>query len=429
MNRRNFIIKSGLSSSIFSIVPSSVLGINGVSPNNKIQIGFIGAGRQGRGLMKNFTEYNECQIIAVSDVDSQKVDFFSEEFENKILKDNEKKVYIKKFEFYREMLQNTSVDAVVIATPDHWHAQMSVDSAKYGKDIYCEKPLSSTISEGRAMVNSARKYKVVYQTGSMQRSWKHFRHAAELIQNGYIGEIKEVNVAIGDPHKQCDLPSLKAPDHLNWNEWIGPVPYRGYHPDLACLLEDKRWGQWRNYKPFGGGMITDFGAHMFDIVQWALEMDNSGPKLFVPPKKNATLGLSYYYDNEVKVNHIKWGKGNNEIQFIGSEGKLEVSRRYLRTSPDKSLKDLIIPKNATKRVYQSDNHHLDWLNSIKNRTRPICDVEIGHRTASVCNICNIAYDLQRDLEWDAKKEIFVGDDSANLLIDRPYRGNWNYKEF
>ena len=429
MKRRDFIIKAGISSSVFSIVPSSVLGFKGISPNNKIQIGFIGAGRQGRGLMKNFIEYDDSQVVAISDVDSKKVDFFSETFENKILKEKKKKLYLKKFEFYREMLQSSDIDAVVIATPDHWHAQMSVDAAKQSKDIYCEKPLSSTISEGRAMVNSARKYKVVYQTGSMQRSWKHFRHAVELIQNGYIGEVKEVNVSIGAPHKLCDLPSLKAPDHLNWNEWIGPVPYRDYHPDLACLLEDKRWGQWRNYKPYGGGMITDFGAHMFDIVQWALEMDNSGPKLFIPPYKTAIIGLSYFYDNGVKVNHKKWGSRNNEIQFIGSEGRLEVSRRYLKTFPDESLANLSLPSNIKKRVYNSNNHHKDWLKSIKNRTEPICDVEIGHRTASVCNICNIAYDLQRNLEWDAEKEVFIGDESANLLIDRAYRGKWNYKEY
>jgi len=176
-------------------------------------------------------------------------------------------------------------------------------------------------------------------------------------------------------------------------------------------------------------MITDFGAHMFDIVQWALERDNSGPKLFIPPNKNAIIGLSYFYDNGVKVNHKKWGNENNEIQFIGSEGTLEVSRRYLKTFPDKSLVDLSLPKNTKKRVYKSDNHHLDWLRSIKNRTKPICDVEIGHRTASVCNICNIAYDLQRNLEWDPKKEVFIGDESANLLIERAYRGKWNYKEF
>ena len=419
MNRRDFIIKSGLSSSIFSIVPSSVLGFNGVSPNNKIQIGFIGAGRQGRGLMKNFTEYNECQIIAVSDVDSQKVDFFSEEFENKILKDNKKKVYIKKFEFYREMLQSKSVDAVVIASPDHWHAQMSVDSAKYRKDIYCEKPLSSTISEGRAMVNSARKYNIVYQTGSMQRSWKHFRHAVELIQNGYIGEIKEVNVAIGDPHKQCDLPSLKAPDHLNWNEWIGPVPYRGYHPDLACLLEDKRWGQWRNYKPFGGGMISDFGAHMFDIVQWALDMDNSGPVKLVPPREpNAVRGLQMTYENGVEVVHEDFYRGFG-VRFIGSKGTLDVSREYL----DSNIKGLVKKslKNSDTRVYFSDDHLKDWITSIKNNSLPICDVEIGHRSASVCQLGNIAYELRETLNWDPVKEEFIDNSRANFLKTKFYR--------
>ena len=429
MKRRNFIKKAAISSSIFSIVPSNVLGFKGILPNDKIQIGFIGAGRQGRGLMKNFIEYDDSQVVAISDVDSKKVDFFSQSFEEKNLQQKNMKFSLKKFEFYREMLQMSDIDAVIIATPDHWHAQMSIDAAKLRKDIYCEKPLSSTIAEGRAMVNSARKYKVVFQTGSMQRSWKHFRHAVELIQNGYIGDVKEVNVSVGPPHRICDLPSFEAPDYINWNEWIGPVPYRGYHPDLACLLEDVRWGKWRDYKPYGGGMITDIGAHAFDIVQWALEMDNSGPELFVPPYKSAKIGLSYYYKNGIKVNHKKWGKGNNDIQFIGSRGRLEVSRRYLKTFPDKSLVDFSLPSNIKKKVYNSNNHHKDWLKAIRNRSKPICDVEIGHRTATVCNICNIAYDLQRDLEWNPKKEAFIKDKSANLLTNRAYRGKWNYKEY
>lgn len=429
MKRRSFIKKSAVASSAFSIVPSHVIGFSGVTPNDKIQLGFIGVGRQGRGLMTNFVNYDNAAVVAVSDIDIKKMVYFTETFQKQLVRKKKASQQLNEIKSYRELLGRKDIDAVVIASPDHWHAQMAVDAAKAGKDIYCEKPLSSSVAEGRAMVDAARKYQRVFQTGSMQRSWERFRHGVELIRNGYIGEIKEIKVAVGAPYKACDLPTQKTPDTIDWDAWIGPAPYRGYHMDLACPLEDKRWGQWRDYKPFGGGMITDWGAHMFDIIQWALDQDHSGPTLFTPPSSPAESGLTYTYDNGIKVTHTKWGDGNNEIQFIGSEGRLEVSRSYLRTYPNKALADTPLKDSDTQRVYNSENHHEDWLDAIRNRTRPICDVEIGHRTASVCNVANIAYSLQRPLEWNPVREQFVDDPGANLMLDRAYRGQWNYRDF
>lgn len=429
MKRRDFIQKSVTTASIFSIVPSHVLGFSGSSPNDKIQLGFIGAGKQGRGLMTNFVNYDNAAVLAVSDVDTQKMSFFNKTFKKQLAIKNKASHTLSEVISYRDLLANKEIDAVVIASPDHWHAQMAVDAAKAGKDIYCEKPLSSSVAEGRAMVNAARKYNRVFQTGSMQRSWERFRHAVELIRNGYIGEVKEVKVSIGAPYKLCDLPTQSTPDTIDWNAWIGPAPYRGYHFDLACPIGDKRWGKWRDYKPFGGGMITDWGAHMFDIVQWALDQDHSGPLQFSPPSENAESGLVFSYKNGITVTHTKWGKGNNEIQFTGTEGRLEVSRGYLKTYPNKTLADSPLNPNDTKLVHKSINHHQDWLDAIKKRSRPICDVEIGHRTATVCNLVNIAYDLQRKLSWNPKLEMFENDPSANLLLDRAYRGKWDYRDF
>ena len=278
------------------------------------------------------------------------------------------------------MLERTDIDAVVIATPDHWHAQIVVDSAKAGKDIYCEKPLALTISEGRAMVNATRKFKRVFQTVNMQRSWKDFRHACELVYNGYIGEIKEINISVGEPVKQCDLPTEKIPETLNWNEWVGPSLYRGYHSVLAPPPNDNRWAWWRGYRNFGGGLITDWGAHMFDIAQWALGMDESGPVKFNPPEIPAGTGLSMIYESGIIVNHKQWGKPN-AVQFIGSTGKIEVSRSFLRTIPNHLASMELTDKD--KRLYFSDNHYQDWIDAIKNRTKPISDVETGHRTSSV----------------------------------------------
>jgi predicted dehydrogenase len=429
MKRRSFIKKSTVASSVFSIVPSHVMGFSGVTPNDKIHLGFIGVGRQGRGLMTNFVNYDNAAVVAVSDVDIKKMAYFTETFQKQLVRKKKASQQLNEIKSYRELLERKDIDAVVIASPDHWHAQMAVDAAKAGKDIYCEKPLSSSVAEGRAMVDAARKYQRVFQTGSMQRSWERFRHGVELIRNGYIGQIKEIKVAVGAPYKACDLPTQETPDTIDWDAWIGPAPYRGYHMDLACPLEDKRWGQWRDYKPFGGGMITDWGAHMFDIIQWALDQDHSGPTVFTPPSRPAESGLNYTYNNGIKVTHTKWGDGNNEIQFIGSEGRLEVSRSYLRTYPNEALADTLLKDSDTQRVYNSENHHEDWLDAIRNRTRPICDVEIGHRTASVCNIANIAYSLQRPLEWNPVREQFVDDPGANLMLDRAYRGQWNYRDF
>lgn len=429
MKRRAFIQRSAAAASVFSIVPSHVLGRTGVAPNDKIQLGFIGVGRQGRGLMTNFVKYDTAAVVAASDVDSRKMEFFVETYREAAKKNEIAPHNLSLIPVYRDLLGRSDIDAVVIASPDHWHAQMAVDAAKAGKDIYCEKPLSSSVAEGRAMVNAARKYERVFQTGSMQRSMERFRHAVELIRNGYIGDLTEIKVAIGSPYRACDLPTQEAPDTIDWDTWVGPAQYRGYHTDLACPLEDKRWGQWREYFPFGGGMITDWGAHMFDIVQWALDQDHSGPTTFVPPAEHAQRGLRYTYPNGVSVIHTQWSDGNNEIQFNGTDGRIEVSRGYLRTYPNESLTETPLADGDTQRVYHSENHHLDWLQAIKTRTRPICDVEVGHRSASVCNIANIAYALQRNLEWNPVSEQFINDPGANLMLDRAYRGSWDYRNF
>ncbi|MFT3748104.1 MAG: Gfo/Idh/MocA family oxidoreductase [Agriterribacter sp.] len=426
MRRKDFIKSSLLSAAAFTIVPRHVLGGRGyIAPNDHINLGFIGTGKQARGLLKGMSKLAETVTVAVCDVDKNKLELFAglAKTENAA----KKAAAVTSFAHYRELLQRKDIDAVVVATPDHWHAQIAIDAAKAGKDIYCEKPLALTIAEGRAMVKAVRKYKRILQTGSMQRSQYNFRQASELVCNGYIGEIKEINVSVGEPVKQCDLPSMPTPEYLDWDMWIGPSMYRGYHPKLSPPIEDDSWAMWRSYSGFGGGYITDWGAHMFDIVQWALDMDASGPIAFIPPPSSpgAVNGLSYKYANGIIVNHKAWGE-NNAIQFIGSKGVLEVSRSFIRSKPD-NIATLQI-KPADKRVYFSDNHHQDWINAIKKRTLPVADVEIGHRTATICNAVNIAYELQRPLRWDPVKEKF-DDEYANIMISRPFRAPWNFNDF
>lgn len=427
MKRRNFIAQTTKAALAFTIIPRHVMGGSGfLAPSDKINLGWIGSGKQSYVLLKGINGCKETLIQAVCDVDSKKLSHFVG-LANKAHEASSKTgVDIKSYRNYREILERKDIDAVVIATPDHWHAQMAVDAAKAGKDIYCEKPLSLTISEGRAMVDATKKYKRVFQTGSMQRSMFNFRQAAELVSNGYIGQIKEINVSVGEPVKQCDLPSMPIPEYLDWDLWIGPSLYRGYHPTLSPPIEDNKWAWWRGYRDFGGGYITDWGAHMFDIVQWALGMDNSGPVQFIPPKTpDAKSGLSFIYANGVKVNHKKWGPGN-AIQFIGDKGKIEVSRGFIKSTPENLASMKFTDKD--KRLYLSENHYQDWIEAIKKRSKPICDVEIGHRSATICNAVNIAYELQKDLKWDPVKEIF-DNEYANAMRNRPYRGEWDYTKF
>ncbi|GAA4792528.1 Gfo/Idh/MocA family oxidoreductase [Olivibacter ginsenosidimutans] len=425
MKRKEFIRKTLIGAAGITILPRHVLGGQGfLAPSDRINLGFIGTGKQSRHLLGAISSCPETIVLAASDVDQRKL----QNFITAALGENKKKTNAKvdSYGHYRELLERKDIDAVVIASPDHWHAQMAVDAAKAGKDIYCEKPLALTIAEGRAMVDAARKYKRVFQTGSMQRSSKVFRDAANLVSNGYIGAIKEINVSVGKPVMACDLPSMPTPDYLDWNNWIGPSLYRAYHPVLSPPLGDESWAGWRNYRDFGGGYITDWGAHMFDIVQWALGMDNAGPVEFVPPEQPmAEEGLYFRYANGVRVNHKNWGVGNG-IQFVGEEGTIEVTREFIRSTPEGLVNTEL--KSSDKKVYHSDNHYQDWIDAIKKRSKPIADVEVGHRTASVCNAVNIAYELQRPLQWNPKKELFE-DVYANKLVSRPYRGKWDYTDF
>lgn len=427
IDRRKFMGQAAMGAAAFSIVPRHVMGGSGfTAANDRINLGYIGLGKQSYTLLNSIGSLKETAVVAASDVFGAKLDKFVVEAD-KVNKKKKLDVKVDSYKYYRELLERKDIDAVVIATPDHWHAQIVVDAAKAGKDIYCEKPLALTIEEGRSMVIATRKYKRIFQTGNMQRSWRDFRHAVELVRNGYIGEVKEINVSVGEPVKQCDLPTEEVPPTLDWNEWVGPSLYRGYNHILAPKMGDTNWAWWRGYRNFGGGLITDWGAHMFDIAQWALDMDKSGPVELNPPEVPAITGLSMKYANGVVVNHKMWGD-SNAVQIIGTEGKVEVSRDFIRTFPDKKLarKDL---KDGDKRVYYSDNHYQDWVDAMKNRTLPVSDVETGHRTSSVCNLVNIAYELQRPLKWDPYREKFVDDAYADKMLSRAYRGKWDFNDF
>lgn len=421
VSRRRF-IKNTASAASFFIVPRHVLGKGFLAPSDIIQMGFIGNGKLSENLMKRFMETKQARIIAVADPYSVKTTrfigwytkFFTEKFPDQSL--NTIKVHTQ----YLELLADKSVDAVAIATPDHWHAAMAIQAARHGKDIYGEKPLSLTVREGRAMIDAVRKYNRVFQTGSMQRSWPNFRKACELVRNGYIGNIKEVHVNVGNPPMPVDFEAEEIPVSLNWQEWLGPNDPHLYHHFLAPRLEDTFWAKWRYYKPFGGGNITDFGAHMFDIAHWGLKLDGTGPKNIIPPSSIPSTGpirgLEMRYANGSIIKHIDTGN-ENSVRFIGDEGQIDISRSIFIT-PEK-IKDITL-KSSDEKLPVPESHYMDFLNSMRDRSRPICDIEIGHSTATVCNLANIAYDLKRPLQWNPKKEKFKGDKEANALLTRKH---------
>jgi len=408
INRRQFITKASVISAAI-VLPRYVIGCKSIAPADQVTLGFIGTGKQAMDLQDYFLKTGEVRILAAADVYEAKVQRFAGKLSG-----------CDTYSDFRRILDRKDINAVVIATPDHWHAAIAVMAAKAGKDIYCEKPLSLTIKEGRAMVNAARENKRVFQTGSMQRSWPEFRQAVELVRNGYIGEIKTVKVNVGPAPVPYNLPSEAVPTGLDWDFWLGPnITPQVFNHNLAPGLNDDFWAHWRDYREFGGGGMTDWGAHMFDIAQWGLDMDSSGPVMVTPPDKDHKF-LTYQYANGITMTHEP--AGNQGVTFIGTKGEVHVMRGKLETTPG-SLQNQAIGDNE-KHVYRSDDHYKDFLQAIRKRTKPVADVETGHRTASVCNLGNICYQLNRPLKWDPVKEVFANDDEANKLTGREMKKEW-----
>lgn len=425
INRRDFIKRAAGTTAAAAafpyVVPASALGAGGrAAPSDRIVIGFIACGKQSQHLMRSFLNASGAQVVAACDVDRLKLERGKGIVEKHYAeKGNGSYKGCDTYGDYRDLLARDDIDAVVISTPDHWHAITVIESAKAGKDIYCEKPLSQTIAEARAMVNAVRQYDRVFQTGSMQRSDWHFRLGCELVQNGYIGELKHVTVGIGGPPGDRPLPAQPVPDYLDWNMWLGPVLWRPYNEELSPHISFDGFPNWRNHSPFGGGGMTDWGAHHFDIAQWGMGMDESGPVEIIPPDGKDVKVLTYEYASGVTMVRDR----ANGILFTGTEGKVETNRGHLKTWPDE-LKNTQLGPNET-RLYESKNHYVDWLDAIRKRTRPICDIETGCRSVTVCHLGNLAYKLQRPLKWDPEREVFVGDDEANRLLSRPYRSPWH----
>ncbi|AJR04483.1 Gfo/Idh/MocA family protein [Siansivirga zeaxanthinifaciens] len=423
VSRRNFIKKSSLVLGGISIIPRYVLGQGFIAPSDKINLGFIGLGKQGGILANLFISNTDVQIIAGAEVWKSKQDWFKNVVQGYYAEKRNTANYngINTYTNYQDLLARNDVDAVVIATPDHWHGIQSIDAMNAGKDVYCEKPMTNTIYEGRAMVNAVKKNKTVLQVGSMQRSWKRFVKAKDIVRSGQLGKIIKVIVNVGDPAKPYDLPQESIPFGLDWNLWCGPAPLLPYNTQVAPEIV-KAYPNWRDYKETAGGILSDWGAHMFDIAQWCLDMDTTGPITYIPPKDPKALrGLKMYYENGVEMVHEDFGRGWG-VRFIGEFGTMDVSRSYLETNPTSILS--YTNEDLESIFKDKGNHYQNWISAIKSRKSPICDVETGHRSASICNIANIAYELNETLHWNPVKEKFKNNRLANKARKREPR-NYN----
>lgn len=436
LSRRRFLAHAAVLGSAPFILPSwSAQNL----PGNRITLGFIGLGVQGRGLMGGFLGRETTQVVAVCDVDTNRREDGRKRVEAHYQNQTQRSSFkgCQMFEDFRELVVRPDLDAVVIATPDHWHALIAIAAANAGKDIYCEKPLAKSVHESRAMVKAVRQHQRVFQVGSMQRSMREFRVACELVRNGVLGKIDHVDVAVGGPAVPCDLPQEAAEPGLNWDFWLGPAPQRPYNSVLSPRGVHNHYPNWRHYREYGGGGVTDFGAHQFDIAQWGLGMDESGPCEVIPPVnwQTAQNGVRMRYANGVGLVH---SPGKNDVTFVGEHGMVQVDRGRievtiggrtvkrgelgLRDQLDQIEKEFLA--DAKVRLYRSDDHLNDWLGAIRSRKKPICDVETGARTATVCNLVNLAYYHGMPMNWDPAREKFIDGTGDASWIDVPHRAPW-----
>jgi len=387
-----------------------------VGPNDKIYMGLIGCGGQGRGDMRGHMSDAGVEFIALCDVDSKRLDDAGGDVLKKYQRGPQK------FKDFRQLCDMKEIHAVVIGTPDHWHALNAIYAANAGKDIYCEKPLSLTIEEGRAMVNAVRKNSVIFQTGSQQRADAKFRKACELVRNGKIGKLQRILTCIGGGPKAKPEPNQAPPPNLDWDFWLGPAPKVPYTPKRCH-------GTFRWWWDYSGGKMTDWGAHHNDIAQWGNGTEMSGPvliegKMECPPdnffETPVWFEVHYEYENGVKL--TCQSNGENGITFYGTDGEIFVARGKLRSKPEDILNQEI-PETGVH-LYVSKSHVANFLECVRNRKVPICDVEIGHRSCTVCHLGNIACRTGKKIQWDPKTERITNDAEAAKWVSRPMRPPW-----
>ena len=455
LNRRKFLGLSALGLTGLTILPSWTINGTRIAPSDRVVLGFLGLGQQALSDFAGFATVPGVQVAGCCDVDSMK----QLRFKKRVEAWQEKSGVSGRcdmYEQYEQLLERKDIDAIEVASPDHWHALMTIHAIQSGKDVYVQKPLAFTIKEGLCMVKATRNYNKVVQVGSQQRSSREFIKAIELVQSGAIGHIERIYAKVGDPPKPLDLPEMPIPANLNWNLWMGPLNDKNihYHPDLCPPISlepeerEKLWGAWRWYRETGNGYTADWGAHMFDIAQAAIGMDGSGPSEIIPKGYNGQEYLTFKYLNGIVMTeqpYLEDMPGAQGIKFIGTKGWIEVARGYLGCSGASLVPENLAgrrPRQMTpeerRKMFEemqrsaqrgggrfeiSAPHMQDFIDAVRSRKDPVAPVEVGCSTNTLCCIGNIATELGRPVKWNPATLSF-GDDkeaAAHRLYHYEYR--------
>lgn len=427
-SRREFIRRTscavlgvGLGTALPNIFLNRTKAQTGQNPSELIRLGFIGLGLQGKQHLRVLAK----QAFALCDVDLARMAAARATVQK--MTGRVCSAYVD----YRMLLEDPAVDAVVISTPDHWHALQVVDACEAGKDVYCEKPLTLTIHEGKVMVKTVQRTKRVLQTGCQQRSDAKFRLACQLVRSGRLGRLKLIKVGIPgvnfpgpDAEKlpKPPVPDSDPPPELDYDMWLGPAPYRPYNVLRVHY-------NFRFFWDYSGGQLTNWGTHHLDIVQWALGADDSGPVLI---EGRARYHPKHWYEvpEWCEVTY-KYADGTTVVcstdtklgvQFFGENGVIYVNRGTIAAEPEELLQEPVAHPTVSLPV--STDHHGNWFEAIRTRTQPIGNVVVGHRSATVCHLGNIAILTGRKIRWDPVAEQIVGDNDAAKMLSRPYRSPW-----
>jgi predicted dehydrogenase len=425
MNRvsRRQLLKYGIAGAAGAVaapyfIPSGVLAADGKpGANERITLGVIGVGRRARQLIAQVPDQGQIAAVADCYLTRCKVPYrYSCPDPSK-----DRSANWRIHQDYRELLDEKDIDAVIVATPDHGRVLVCIRACQAGKDIYGEKPLTVYVQEGRTLVQAVRKYQRVFQVGTQQRSMEVDRFASEFVRNGGLGKIRKIRaINWPGPNRIPQLPGEAIPKDLDWDMWLGQAEMRPFNNQLML-----GWMGWRDYS---GGNMTNMGAHGHDQIQCALGTDETGPVEFWPVTPGTNGAVSYRYANGVQVDldlEEKHGPDCGAV-FIGEKGKIEINRNKFKTNPKDLIKNGPSEAEAAKwrdevSLWQAKYHIANWLDCIKTRKKPVADVEIGHRSITICHLCNIAREVGRKIKWDPEKEQIIGDDEASRLLSRPRR--------
>lgn len=437
VNRRGFLRTAAVSATAAGtpwFAPARMWGKE--APSNMLRLGCIGTGRMGHGdmlqcLSQGLNPSVNARIVAVCDVDrlrAMHAKRAAEQTYAKHLPENRLPA-IETFDDYRELLARPDIDGVTVSTPDHWHALVAIAAAEAGKDVYLQKPLTYTIVEGGKLVGAVRRNRIILQVGSQQRSSAGFRRACELVRNGYIGKLHTIEVRLPADKGKGDTTPMPVPKNLDFDRWLGPAPKTFYTQDRVHPQEGFSRPGWLQIESYCRGMITGWGSHMFDIAQWGHGTDSTGPVEMEASAEFPDRGLfdvhttfraeGRYADG---VRLIARSGEPAGVKFEGNQGWIDVGRGHFTAQPEKILDEKL--GSDAVHLYRSDHHMGNFLQSMRTRQDPVCPVEVGHRSNSICVITHIAMKLGRKLRWDPQSERFADDDAANGMLDYPHREPW-----